>query len=75
VVLEIEPIGLTSIKIDGEWKQVSESFVKVGGSWKSVADIFVKVNDSWRSVENSGLNDINLLGNSTNYGAVDRGFS
>lgn len=75
VVLEIEPVGLTSIKISGEWKQITESFIKVSGAWKPVSDVFVKVNDSWRSVENSGLNDITLAGSSTNYGAVDRGFS
>ena len=75
VVLEIEPVGLTSIKVSGEWKQISESFVKVSGSWKPVTDIFVKINDSWRTVENSGLNDIDLVGDSTNYGAVSRGFS
>jgi len=75
VVLLIEPIGLTSIKIDGEWKQVSESFIKVSGSWKRVSDVFVKINDSWRTVENSGLNNITFTETTTNYGAVDRGFS
>jgi hypothetical protein len=75
VVLLIEPVGLTSIKIADEWKQVSESFIKVSGSWKSVTDIFVKVNDSWRTVENSGVNDVTFIGNSTSYGAVVRSFS
>jgi len=75
VVLEIAPVGLTSIKIDGEWKQVSRSFIKVSGSWKSVTDIYIKVKDSWRSVENSGVNDITFTGTSASYGAVDRGFS
>jgi hypothetical protein len=75
VVLEIAPVGLTSIKIDGEWKQVSKSFIKVSGSWKPVTDIYIKVRDSWRSVENSGVNDITFTGTSASYGAVDRGFS
>ena len=75
VVLLIEPIGLMSTKIDGDWKQVAESFVKVGGSWKEISEIYIKVNDSWRTVENSGLSNITFIGNSTSYGAVVRGFS
>ena len=75
VVLLIEPVGLVSTKVNGDWKQVSESFVKVSGTWKRVSDIYIKINDSWRTVENSGLNDVTFTGNTTNYGAVRRGFS
>ena len=75
VVLLIEPVGLVSTKVGGDWKQVSESFVKVSGTWKRVSDIYIKINDSWRTVENSGVNDLTFTGNSTSYGSVVRGFS
>ena len=75
MVLLIEPVGLVSTKVNGDWKQVSESFVKVSGTWKRVSDIYIKINDSWRTVENSGVNDLTFTGSTTNYGDVIRGFS
>jgi hypothetical protein len=74
-VLEIVPIGLASIKVDNDWKQVPESFVKVAGTWREVSDIFIKVDDTWRKVENAGLADVDLVGNASNYGSVVRSYS
>jgi hypothetical protein len=75
VVLLIEPIGLNSVKLDGEWKQINESFVKVAGQWKDVDLIYVKVNDSWKEVNGAGQRDITLLGNTQVYGTSTRSYS
>ena len=75
VILEIEPIGLNSVKVENNWQQVQEAFVKVSGTWKNIDTIYIKINDTWRSVTGGGPNDITLSGNSQNYGTSLRSFS
>lgn len=75
IVLEIEPVGILSTKVSGEWKQVPEIFVKVSGAWKTVSEAQIKVDGSWRKVEDSGRGDIELPIASGNYGTVVRSYS
>ena len=75
IVLEIEPVGIVSTKVSGEWKQVPEIFVKVSGAWKTVSEAQVKVDGSWKKVEDSGRGDIELPTASGNYGTVVRSYS
>jgi hypothetical protein len=75
IVLEIEPVGIVSTKVSGEWKQVPEIFVKVSGAWKSVSEAQIKVDGSWKKVEDSGRGDIELPTASGNYGTVVRSYS
>jgi hypothetical protein len=75
IVLEIEPVGIVSTKVSGEWKQVPEIFVKVSGAWKTVSEAQIKVDGSWRKVEDSGRGDIELPTASGNYGTVVRSYS
>ena len=74
VVLEIEPVGILSTKVSGQWKQVPEIFVKVSGAWKIVSEVQTKVDGTWRKVEDSGRGDIELPSVSGNYGTVSRAF-
>ena len=75
IVLEIEPVGIVSTKVSGEWKQVPQIFVKVSGAWKTVSEAQVKVDGSWKKVEDSGRGDIELPTASGNYGTVVRSYS
>jgi hypothetical protein len=75
IVLEIEPVGIVSTKVSGEWKQVPEIFVKVSGAWKTVSEAQIKVDGSWKKVEDSGRGDIELPPASGNYGKVVRSYS
>ena len=75
IILEIEPVGILSTKVSGEWKQVPEIFVKVSGAWKTVSEAQIKVDGSWRKVEDSGRGDIELPIASGNYGTVVRSYS
>ena len=75
IVLEIEPVGILSTKVSGEWKQVPQIFVKVSGAWKTVSEAQIKVDGSWRKVEDSGRGDIELPTASGNYGTVVRSYS
>ena len=75
IVLEIEPVGILSTKVSGEWKQVPRIFVKVSGAWKTVSEAQVKVDGSWKKVEDSGRGDIELPTASGNYGTVVRSYS
>ena len=75
IVLEIEPVGIVSTKVSGEWKQVPEIFVKVSGAWKTVSEAQTKVDGTWRKVEDSGRGDIELPIASGNYGTVVRTYS
>jgi len=74
VVLLIEPLSLLSIKVVGEWEQISEAFVKVGGTWQDIDTIFIKINDTWREINGVGQGDITLAGNTQNYGTSIRSF-
>jgi hypothetical protein len=74
VFLLIEPLSLLSIKVVGEWEQISEAFVKVGGTWQDIDTIFIKINDTWREINGSGQDDITLAGNTQNYGTSIRSF-
>jgi hypothetical protein len=75
VYLQIQPIGLLSTKVAGDWKQVDDVFVKVSGSWKSINQVFVKVGNTWKQIANSGQNDITLTENGSDYGVVSRPYS
>lgn len=73
VVIEIAPIGLAAVKVDGAWKQINQAYTKVGGSWKSINSIFVKVADSWKPVTGVGAaGDFDLVLTSGNYSTVNR---
>lgn len=75
VVLEIEPVGLASTKVGGQWKQVTEAFVKVGGAWKNVSEMQVKVDGKWSKIEAAGQTEGTLPSISGNYGTVVREYS
>ncbi len=75
VVLLIEPLSLMSIKVVGEWEQISEVFVKVGGTWQDIDTVFIKINDTWREINGAGQGDITLAGSTQNYGTSTRSFS
>ena len=74
IVLELQPQGLNSVKVGGEWKQVTESFVKVSGSWKSVNEIQVKVDGEWRAAEGSGISGFEFPRVDGDYGIVVRNY-
>lgn len=75
VVLEIVPLAQHSVKISGEWKQVSDSYVKVGGAWKNIDSIFVKIDGQWRNIEGSGNRDLVLAETSGTWGSSVRSYS
>lgn len=75
VFLLIEPIGLASVKVAGEWKQVPETFVKVDGTWRDIDTIYIKINDSWKEIGGAGQGDIALPGATDNYGISTRSYS
>ena len=75
IVLEIEPVGLASTKVGGQWKQITEAFVKVSGAWKDVSAMQVKVDGKWRRIEAAGQTEGTLPVISGNYGAVERVYS
>lgn len=76
VFLVIEPTGRPiSVKIGGQWKQVSEGYVKIGGAWKQINKVLVKINNSWKEVTSSGQIDFTFTVQTPNYGIVVRGFS
>lgn len=75
VLLLIEPLGLNSVKIANEWKQIQEAFVKVGGTWRDIDTIYVKINDSWNQVTGAGQGDVALIGNLQSYGTSVRSFT
>ncbi len=74
VVLEIEPLGLSSVKVGGEWKQIPEVFVKVSGVWKAVNSVFVKVNNEWKTMGAGGV-DSTATENPNDYGTNNRNYS
>ena len=71
VILEIEPIGLGSIKVGGQWEQITEAFYKVGGIWKSINSLFVKVDNAWKPMGAGGV-DSTATENPNNYGTNNR---
>lgn len=75
VVLLIEPLSLMSIKVVGQWEQISEAFVKVGGTWQDIDTVFIKINNTWREINGAGQGDITLAENTQNYGTSIRSFS
>jgi hypothetical protein len=75
VFLLIEPLSLFSTKVDGAWRQVSESFVKVEGSWKDVDTVYIKIDNVWKSTGGAGQGDIDVAGNTESYGISTRSFS
>lgn len=75
VVLIIEPIGLSSVKVGGEWRQITEVFVKVGGVWKDIDNIFTKIDDEWKPIEGGGGDKPDVTGNPGEYGLNNRGYS
>jgi hypothetical protein len=75
IVLEIQPQALNSVKVSGDWQQVTESFVKVGGAWKSINEMQVKVDGQWRAALGSGQSGITIPSVTGNYGTVIRSYS
>jgi hypothetical protein len=75
IVLEIEPVGLASTKVGGQWKQVTEAFVKVSGAWKNVSEMQVKVDGKWSKIEAAGQTEGTLPSISGDYGTVVREYS
>jgi hypothetical protein len=71
-ILIIEPVGLVSTKISGEWKQISDGYVKVSGNWKPLDSIFVKINGEWKTIGGSGIRSIEFEKSTENYGSVNR---
>lgn len=74
VVLEIEPLGLSSVKVGGQWKQIPEIFVKVGGLWKEVSALFVKIDNVWKPMGAGGVNST-ATENPNSYGTNSRSYS
>jgi hypothetical protein len=75
VVLIMEPIGLSSVKVGGEWRQITEAFYKVGGAWKDISDIYIKIDDEWKPIEGGGGAEPDVTGNPGDYGLNNRGYS
>lgn len=75
VVLIIEPIGLSSVKVGGEWRQITEAFYKVGGTWKDISDIYIKIDDQWKPIEGGGGAEPTTTQNSADYGRNNRNYS
>jgi len=75
VVLIIEPIGLSSVKVGGEWRQITEAFYKVGGAWKDISDIYIKIDDQWKPIEGGGGAEPDIAKNAGDYGLNNRGYS
>jgi len=75
VVLIMEPIGLSSVKVGGEWRQITEVFYKVGGVYKDISDIFIKINDEWKPIEGGGGATPNISQNPGDYGLNNRNYS
>lgn len=48
-VIDIQSLNLRP-KINGTWKDSSDSFAKVNGSWKHVSSAYTKVNGVWKPV-------------------------
>jgi hypothetical protein len=75
VFLLIKPIGLGSVKLVDQWRQISEGFVKISGDWKDIDAVYIKINNSWREVRGSGQKDITLAASTDSYGRSGRGYS
>jgi hypothetical protein len=75
VVLIMEPIGLSSVKVGGQWRQITEAFYKVGGVYKDISDIFIKINDEWKPIEGGGGATPNISKDSGDYGLNNRNYS
>jgi hypothetical protein len=71
----MEPIGLSSVKVGGEWRQITEAFYKVGGAWKDISDIYIKIDDEWKPIEGGGGAEPDVTGNPGDYGLNNRGYS
>lgn len=48
-VIDIQSLNLRP-KINGTWKDSSDSFAKVNGSWKHISSAYTKVNGIWKPV-------------------------
>ena len=75
VVLIMEPIGLSSVKVGGEWRQITEAFYKVGGVWKDIDNSFIKINDQWKPIEGGGGAEPDVTKNPGDYGQNNRNWS
>jgi hypothetical protein len=73
VALEIYPTGLSTIKVNGNWRSISEAAVKVAGDWRYVDEIFVKINGQWRTTNSAGnLTTLRFQQEFGNYGKLQR---
>ena len=37
-----------NIKINGDWKNCSESYIKINNEWKPIDNFYIKINNSWK---------------------------
>lgn len=43
-------LGTGKVKVNGEWKQIDDTYVKVGGEWKTVTQAWTKVAGQWKII-------------------------
>ena len=73
VVLEITPLSVAGIKVDGQWRSVGQAYVKVSGDWKEVDEAFIKIKGRWRSVGGAGDQTLSeFTGSGAGYGKITR---
>jgi hypothetical protein len=54
-------LGAGSVKVNNNWKFISENYVKVNNAWKVVAGSWVKVNGSWKLISSSGAPSVSFI--------------
>lgn len=73
VALEIYPIGLSNIKVSGQWRNVTRAAVKVSGTWRDISGVYTKVNNQWRPIDSAGdLTTLIFSQQFSNYATSDR---
>lgn len=55
VVLVFNIEAGTKVKVNGEWKDITDVYTKVSGSWKRITAAYYKVSGAWKGVFNSGV--------------------
>jgi hypothetical protein len=59
--LTFSRLGAGSVKVNGNWKFISENYVKVNNAWKVVAGSWVKVNGNWKLISSSGAPSVSFI--------------
>jgi len=49
-LLTFTQLGTGKVKVNGQWKQIDDTFVKVGGQWKRVDQAWTKVDGEWKII-------------------------